>query len=412
MKKSFKILSIIVLVLLTMGLIVGCGGGGGGSTDGSTNTTAKWTYMVYLDGDNNLETAAYYDIFEMQEVGSDQNLNIIVQWDNYGAVDWSGCRRYEIVQDPTGSQTVVSTMVADMGNVNMGDPNTLVEFAKWGITNYPAEKYCLVLWDHGNGWKRHEVDGETVRGICSDDTSNDIITEAELVQAMSEIVAFRGSAIDVLGMDACLMGTLEVAYDMRNYSAFQVLSERSEPGTGWPHDTVLGYLKSNPTATARDFASIIVDKYRDHYSNESYNYPTLTALDSSKVGAIAQAVDVFSVECINNMDDTLESALETARTSAAPADSAFSSYRDLIGFCNVIAGSNGVTNQIQLYAAAVQSATSDAIINTWTYTAGYNGLSIWIPDSTEFSVYSNTYAALGLAQNTNYYALLQTIYNN
>jgi Clostripain family len=55
-----------------------------------------------------------------------------------------------------------------------------------------------------------------------------------------------GRKVDVVGMDACLMTMIEVAYEMRDYALVLVGSEKTEPGPGWPHAAILGVLTARP----------------------------------------------------------------------------------------------------------------------------------------------------------------------
>jgi len=119
------------------------------------DTTDEWTYLVYLDGDNNLEGAAIDDFMEMSAVGSTSAVNIVVQFDripgydsSYG--DWTDCKRFRVTY---GMTPMAENALIDLGECNMGDPNTLRDFVDWTMTEYPAENYALILWNHGSGWK-------------------------------------------------------------------------------------------------------------------------------------------------------------------------------------------------------------------------------------------------------------------
>ena len=118
---------------------------------------AKWTFMVYLDADNDLEKYGIADFNEMETVGSSSDVQIIVQMDrspNYDATngDWADTRRFRVIKD-NDTKTITSPVLQNLGEANMGDPNTLVSFVNWAKLNYPADHYCLVLWDHGGGWR-------------------------------------------------------------------------------------------------------------------------------------------------------------------------------------------------------------------------------------------------------------------
>lgn len=110
-----------------------------------------WTFLVFADGDNNLEGAAIDDLNEMEVAGSSDQVNIVVQLDRISGYDssngnWTTCKRFYVTKDSNGyDSTIVSTEIADLGERNMGDPATLVEFAQWGRDNYPAQHYALVL---------------------------------------------------------------------------------------------------------------------------------------------------------------------------------------------------------------------------------------------------------------------------
>jgi hypothetical protein len=104
--------------------------------------------MVYLDGDNNLESAAIGDFLEMSSVGSTSDVNIVVQFDripggvsSYG--DWTDCKRFRVT---SGMTPMPANATEDLGECNMGDPNTLREFVEWTTTKFPADNYALILW--------------------------------------------------------------------------------------------------------------------------------------------------------------------------------------------------------------------------------------------------------------------------
>ncbi|MCX7806940.1 MAG: clostripain-related cysteine peptidase, partial [Planctomycetota bacterium] len=130
----------------------------------STRTSerrAAWTFMVYMGADNNLEWAGIEDFLEMASVGSTADVNIVVQFDRTPCFDtryknWSLANRFHI---GAGMEPYPKCAVADWGDgrgareVNMGDPRNLTDFVKWAAENFPAERYALVLWNHGGGWR-------------------------------------------------------------------------------------------------------------------------------------------------------------------------------------------------------------------------------------------------------------------
>ncbi|NRF37406.1 clostripain-related cysteine peptidase [Pedobacter foliorum] len=116
---------------------------------------AKWTVLVFMNADNDLEAHGIEDFLEMAQVPNSDLVNVLVQmdrtpgWtDEYG--DWDQTLRFKISQGMT--PTVVESL-EDLKETNMGDPVVLRNFINWGKEKYPAEHYLLVIWDHGDGWR-------------------------------------------------------------------------------------------------------------------------------------------------------------------------------------------------------------------------------------------------------------------
>jgi len=217
-------------------------------------TGAKWTVMVYVDADNNLDSAGVDDISEMQMIGSSPEVNIVVLFDRWSEA--CGFNGTEILYIEEGSNTTVWGDWTNEYELNMGDPETLTWFINYTVEKYPAEKYALILWDHGSNWE----------GICWDWTDNDHLTIEEVETAISNSVIEH---VDLLGCDACLMGSIEVAYTISLTEKVDVMvaSEEFIPWDGWPYDMILGELVENPDWSAQEFSIHIVDDYIASYSH-------------------------------------------------------------------------------------------------------------------------------------------------
>jgi len=191
----------IIFILITLSIcLTGC------FTNPPVPNIPEWTVMVYLAADNDLESAGINDINEMEMVGSSPDVKIVVQADripNYNSSngDWTTTRRYYITQDFDLMQ--INSQFNDLGELNMGDPQTLIDFASWAVTEYPAKKYLLVIWNHGGGFRSPAY---TTKDIAWDDTSGgDRITMLELEDALSAISVQMGKNIDIVGMDALVL---------------------------------------------------------------------------------------------------------------------------------------------------------------------------------------------------------------
>jgi len=348
----------------------------------SQNPTKKWTFMVYLDADCNLETAAIDDINEMEKEGSDSNVNIIVQIDripNYDSSNgnWSGARRYYITKDYLIS-TISSPVIQDIGEVNMGAGSTLQDFIVWTKSNYPAENYALILWDHGTGIMRGFFPG----GVCVDDSSNhDYLTINEIESVLST------NPVNLLGFDACLMGATEIHYQLKDYVDIIVASEDIEPGDGYPYNDILKYLRLNPTCTPNQLGEQIVVKYQNYYSNPYYS-------------VTQAAVNAFTPQFTSNLTtfiDDLYLALDSQYDSIKQAreialEFNYKSYIDLYDFAKEL--KNHCYGPIQDMANNLMGSITEIVFKELhsASQAGASGLSIYFPSSlTKYSPnYENT----------------------
>ncbi|HSL27785.1 MAG TPA: hypothetical protein VK900_01195, partial [Anaerolineales bacterium] len=109
----------------------------------NTSDLPEWTVIVYSAADDEvLEESMWFDVNEMEVVGSTPQVNVVVQLDRYagaftGDGDWTDARRYLIQQDNDLS-SITSPVVQSLGEVDTGDPQTLIDFVTWAIQNYPA----------------------------------------------------------------------------------------------------------------------------------------------------------------------------------------------------------------------------------------------------------------------------------
>ena len=113
--------------------------------------------MLYQDADDKiLEQDIYVDLNEAERVGSSDRVHIVAQVDRYrggyrGDGDWTETKRLYLTQDGN-LQQVGSQTAADLGEVNMSDGETLVDFVTWAVDTFPADKHVLIMSDHGMGW--------------------------------------------------------------------------------------------------------------------------------------------------------------------------------------------------------------------------------------------------------------------
>jgi hypothetical protein len=258
----------------------------------------KWTFMVYLDGDNDFEDYAIDDFLEMSSVGSSPEVAIVVQFDraqgyNTTNGDWQDTRRFYITK---GMKPIAANGVS-IGQANMGDPLTLIDFVQWSMSEYPAQQYALILWDHGNGWLPYNI-AVHQNTIAEDLHYKDALDMDELRFALSTLTNGGAHPFDLFGMDACLMATIEVDSQIHPFAKVRVGSQEDEPFDGWPYDTILSALILSPLDSPEQLGSTIVEYYFGSCNNDN----TMSVIRSTDpfYNTLETAVDNLAIELINH----------------------------------------------------------------------------------------------------------------
>ena len=127
-----------------------------------------------------------------------------------------------------------------------------------------------------------------------------------------------GRKVDVVGMDACLMTMIEVAYQLRDHAQVLVGSEEIEPGPGWPHAAILGDLTARPAMTAGELGGTVVTRYVASYRH-SGQLATQSAIDLGQLGDLVEAVDILAHRLLDDLkrDGLVDAHPPRARPHAA-----------------------------------------------------------------------------------------------
>lgn len=239
----------------------------------ATGAGDTWTILLYQDADDQvLEKDIFVDFNEAERVGSTDRVRIVSQIDRFagaysGDGNWTGARRYYLTQD-SDLNAINSEMVQELGEVDMSDGASLVDFIQWAAATFPADHYVLILSDHGLGWPGGWSDpapgGFDRNNAPLASRLGDNIYLNELDQALQRGVQASGiGRFDIIGMDACLMAQLEVMAALQPYAQYAVASEETEPALGWAYASFLGDLVQNPDMSAAQLSGLIVDSYID-----------------------------------------------------------------------------------------------------------------------------------------------------
>ncbi len=138
----------------------------------------------------------------------------------------------------------------DDENIDFGDPANLVDFIKWGVENYPAKKYILLLSDHGGGYSPHDdTPARTLsKGLIYDDghPDNSVCGKSHLtVTEVTDAIAASGIKPEIIYMDACLMNTAECQFELKDAANYLILSTFCVPGEGGYYTSLVNELAEN-----------------------------------------------------------------------------------------------------------------------------------------------------------------------
>ena len=382
----------------------------GGDTTGVDPQSQTWLVLFYLDADDPvLEEDMYFDMNEIEMVGSTDRVTMLAQMDRYegafeGDGNWSSTRRYLLTQDGD-LETVNSQVVEDLGEVDMGSTQTLVDFATWGIQNYPADRVVLILSDHGSGWPGGWSDTKPNR------SEGNWLYLIDIQNALSQIIANTGiSQFEMIGMDACLMSMLEVYNGLAPYTHYAVASQETEPAMGWAYTSFLTKLVTNPEMSGAELSRAVVDGYinedqrivndearrnlllsygvsdpasAEELAQEFQTVITITAVDLTALPGLNSSLDVFVTD-LKNVD---QSKVAEARSYAQPFYNVFndrypSPYIDLANFADFVTQTTG-DPAVEQSAQTMKEALSQVVIaeKHGEQRPGATGISVYFPVS-------------------------------
>jgi hypothetical protein len=383
--------------------------------------------MLYQDADDKvLEQDIFFDLNEAERVGSSDQVQIVTQLDRYrsgfqSGGDWSSARRYYVTQDDD-LNAIHSKQLADLGEINMSDGATLVDFVTWAMQTYPADRYALILSDHGMGWPGGWTDADSHRSgdptIPLTSRLGDQLYLMELDQAFQQIRSETGlDKFELLGLDACLMAQLEVLTALQPHARYAVVSEEVEPSLGWAYTGFLQALNQNPAMDGAELSRLVVDSYitdderiidpqarleflrqgspmgsffgmnndvpPEQLARQLSQDITLTAIDLSAVPTLLQRLDQY----LYVLQDADQSLVARARSYAQSFTSIFGSkvppsYIDLGNFVKLLK-KEGLNGDAARASDNLLSALSQVIIaeKHGPKKPGATGVTIYFPNS-------------------------------
>jgi hypothetical protein len=367
----------------------------------------EWNFLVFINGVNNLDRFGKMNINQMEEIGSSDKMNILVQW---GSLATTNTTRL-LVQKDTDKVRVTSPVVQSLGNVDMGDYKELVRFVDWAHQNYPAKKYFIAVWNHGSGWNfmKSNGPGNVIRpsDISYDDRTGNHITTEQLAQAMQESAQIIGHKVDIYASDACLMGMVEVASEMADSVSYFLGSQDNEPGEGWPYANFLGkWNQEIDKMSAKDVVTLHAKEYLAAYTKGGVYRPsavTMAAYDLSQTANYESAIRGVS-DYLKNL-----SAADLSKAQSSMASSkefGYADFYDLIDYVNQLEKSGLRSSSFENLRQAHQAYV---IANEQNQDNKTSGVSIWVSKGSGYSRDANRYEKLRFNQTAQWSGFLKVL---
>ena len=269
---------------------------------------AKWTILIYGHADHSLTSAMRSDLLEMEEAGSSENFKIAVQLDinsadrrtkfwkfkyNIDPKKFRGVKRLLISEDNNPSRFNSDIIESLPEEKNMDDPDVLSDFIQWGMTKYPADRYGLVLWNHGGQFVGYG--GDSQEGSLNHPMG---MTTDEVKKAIQAALSAKGQdKMDFIAFDTCLMGGAEILGDFSTFCDVFFACPELDYGDGWDYDKTLNYLKANPDVDIKEFARKEVEFWNTHHGAAmDMTHKVHAAYDMAKYEPFSQRFKEFSLQ--------------------------------------------------------------------------------------------------------------------
>lgn len=338
----------------------------------------EWTVLVFLDGRNRLAYSSRMALDELKAVGSNADVNLVAQATIQPTLN-------ERIRERMGStptrrylvQRGDAAVVQDLGDKQPLTQDALADFLTWGVKNFPAKHYMLVVKKHGLGFAKSEPSTP--------------LSARELGQALAQTETDTGRKMDVVSFDSCSMQQMEVACELQGHASVMTGSEEDVFAVDYPYEKIALDLERNAkTAGAVDAGRIIVEAHRERAPR---GMQTAVSVDRATAAAksIRDVVDAVIAEQVPR--DVLYTDMLTA-ASMEPQESMRTAYnfRDLRGFLqNLVMDPHVTSPRVKDAARKADAAIAASVIDHSITDAkrrlkdahGYTAFLPWKAPSTE-----------------------------
>ncbi len=366
----------------------------------------EWTVLLYLNGNNALTGQAMSNLRLLEYVGSDDQIDFVAQaarpeglFDGMSG-DWSGVRRYKIEHNgekltpsvmigdlvtgwmPGKTKSIESPVVEDLGNeIDMGSADTLEDFLEWGMNNYPAKRYMVVMLGPNQG----------LSGMMKDTISGSEMSVGELGQAFANVKRETGKKIDVLALNGSATTTMEVAYELKDNVKYLVGSQGIQSGAGMPLAQIANELKSANSEEGQDALTMVrywtlMNSMVGSLAVQTGGSSTISAIDLDQMGGVKDAWDDLGQALLAadvGRDKLNELLDQTQDFQGKSTNEAYQNSRDAIHFAKLVKEDEEITDAtVKAAAQAAIDAVDRALVGdaaSGKYLGEANGMSVFAP---------------------------------
>ncbi len=354
------------------------------------------TVLVYMVADNSLADFVSDDLTEMTSGMKqvDTSLyNLLVYVD-----DKSTPVLYRLAKDKKGNVTKV--VVKTYNEQDSTNPVVMEDIVNTAFNKYPADTYGLVYWSHGEGWlpAPQATRSITTRWIGQDTNDGNGKTHYMDISELASVLSATHH-LDFLLFDACFMLSVEVAYDLREYTDYVMGSPTEIPGPGASYDYLVpAMLHIGQAQTADNNAIQIAKAYYEPYGKK-YDLSENNTNDNWTAGASMGALKTSELDHLASATKSvLPASIDNASLAGTVFDydrrfgsSSFVGYYDMVQLIQNITDSSSFS----MWKAAFDKALIYWNTTATNYTAPGGGINFSMKGTYGVSHY------IPLASNTN-----------
>ncbi|MBN1799318.1 MAG: pre-peptidase C-terminal domain-containing protein [Spirochaetales bacterium] len=415
MKRVVNGLLIVISLCLFMACPTPGGGSGGGGVIYPDIPRDTWTVLVHFAVDNNIDfeferfhgiVSNYLNTLESIEAAdTDDKIDIVVLMDCYNT-DTQGEGYVSTFDDGyyhlTGGD-FDSDLIVDIAEVNSGSLAETEDFLDWAVANYPADGYMYSIFNHGGGFDDQNIEGTYADyGIAFDDSHDDCLSHHEVGQATAHLTSLIGHNVDLFHAFACLMGGVELAYEMHEHADYMLFSEELFPADYWSYEALATITDSSDPVSALDIGKAFCDSAYNYFSAPVVDRSfTLSLICLSMIEDLANALSSYADAAITDINSSSNQAdyNNVAYISFSMLSRYINDfyYMDLGDYCANIRNRAGIGSHAKNTAAAVQSAMSDCV----TYMRNHD-----YPDASGITIFHNIWDGTLVYHVTTYKSIL------